>query len=338
MRRRQPSEALLALVENYFVEYLGRTRGASQHTIRAYADGLRLFLIYLGDRARRPVSKLTLDDIEAEAVVAFLNDLEKLRENAVATRNSRRAAIRGFVEHLLRHDLSRAEQYRRVLAIPTKRARTRVICYLEPTEVRTIIAQPDISTAAGERDHALLLFLYNTGARISEALDVRWRDLRLRHPRQVELHGKGRKTRLCPLWPETTVALGRLMPETSFPDDVVFRNARGASLTRDGAAYLIRKYAQRAAESTPHMKGKRVTPHVLRHSCAVALLQAGVDVSVIRDYLGHASVATTSRYISTNLEMRRAALETFWETSGLTGPKKTKWKPSEKLLAFLSSL
>jgi integrase/recombinase XerD len=188
----------------------------------------------------------------------------------------------------------------------------------------------------GERDHALLLFLYNTGARVSEALAVRPCDLRLERPWQVRLLGKGQKERICPLWSETVSALRRII-RTDRAEDTLFRNVRGAPLTRDGVAYLLTKYVRLAAQNALALRKRHVTPHVMRHSCAVALLQAGVDVSVIRDYLGHASVATTSRYITTNLQMKREVLEAFWKRAGLT-PAPKRWQPSPKLLAFLESL
>jgi site-specific recombinase XerD len=183
----------------------------------------------------------------------------------------------------------------------------------------------------------LLLFLYNTGARVSEVLAVRVCDLRLERPRQVRLLGKGQKERICPLWSETASALRRIIP-TANEADLLFRNAGGAPLTRDGVAYLLAKYVRSAVQTTPALSKRRVTPHVMRHSCAVALLQAGVDVSVIRDYLGHASVATTSRYITTNLQMKRDVLEAFWKRAGLSPAPLKKWRPSPKLLTFLENL
>jgi integrase/recombinase XerD len=180
-----------------------------------------------------------------------------------------------------------------------------------------VITAIDQRSRSGERDHALLLFLYNAGARVSEALAVRASDLRLERPRQVRLLGKGRKERICPLWSETASALRRII-RAAKSDDVLFRNTLGAPLTRDGVAYLLGKYVRLAARQTPALRKRRVTPHVMRHSCAVALLQAGVDVTVIRDFLGHASVATTSRYITTNLQMKREILEAFWKRAGLT--------------------
>ncbi len=234
-----------------------------------------------------------------------------------------------FVQHLLGSDVTRAGQYGRILAIRTKKAARRTVGYLEPEEARAVISAVDRQSRCGDHDHTLLLFLYNTGARVSEALGLRAGDLRLDRPRQVRLRGKGRKERVCPLWPETAVALRKIIG-VSENEDVLFRN--------DGVAYLLGKYVRAAAEQVPAPRKRRVTPHILRHSCAVALLQAGVDISVIRDYLGHASVATTSRYVTANLEMKRDVLEAFWKRAALapTGPRK--WRPSPSLLAFLDSL
>ncbi|MFJ1261021.1 tyrosine-type recombinase/integrase, partial [Cupriavidus sp. CuC1] len=234
---------------------------------------------------------------------------ESVRTNSVATRNCRLAAIRSFFKHLVRVDLPHADQYQRVLALPAKRTKPTLSSYLEAEEVRAILEQPNRSTSLGSRDYALLLFLYNTGARVSEALAVRCADLRLTHPCQVRLHGKGRKDRLCPLWRETARVLQRLPAvRDAQPGGFIFVNRNGEPLTRDGVAYLLRKYVAAAVPSTPNLGHRRVTPHVLRHSCAVSLLQAGIDITVIRDYLGHASVATTSRYLTTNLQMKQAAL------------------------------
>lgn len=335
--KRSGMDSLLALVQSFFSDHLRRVRGASEHTVRAYRDALRMFFVFLADRIGRPVADLRLDDVRADAVLAFLHHLESKRSNGAVTRNCRLAAIRSFAEHLLRHDLTRAEQYGRILAIPTKRAVIRIVSYLEPEDVRAVIASVDGTTAAGRRDRALLLVLYNTGARVSEALAVCPRDLQLVRPRQVRLHGKGGKDRICPLWAETAAAL-RDLPMDPTSESPIFRNARSAPLTRDGAAYILEKHVARAALARPVLRRHRVTPHVLRHSCAVALLQAGVDVSVIRDYLGHASVATTSRYITTNLEMKRDVLRAFWARAGLDHRSAARWRPSPKLLGFLASL
>jgi site-specific recombinase XerD len=330
------TDSLLALVQSFFHDHLRRTRGASEHTVRAYRDTLKMLFVFLADRLKRSVAELRLDDVQAAAILEFLEHIESKRDCGAVTRNCRLAAIRSFADHLLRHDVTRAEQYGRILAIPTKRAISRVVSYLEPEDVRAVIAAVDGRGPTHLRDRALLLFLYNTGARISEALALRPPDLQLEKPRQARLHGKGGKERMCPLWADTAAALRQL--PLGLSNDPIFRNARGGPLTRDGAAYIIERYVGRAAQTRPTLRRPRVTPHVLRHSCAVALLQAGVDVSVIRDYLGHASIATTSRYITTNIEMKRDVLQAFWVRAGIDHRSAARWRPSPKLLAFLSSL
>jgi len=334
-RSRDP---LLSLVESYFNDHLRRVRGASPHTIRAYGHALRLLFLFVARQTRRRVSELCLDDIVVDRVLAFLDHVEAERGNAAPTRNCRLAAIRGFVEHLLRHDLSRAEQYQRILAVRAKRAPIHAVQYLEPEHARVLLAQPDRRSPAGLRDYALLVFLYNTGARIAEALAVTVDDLHLAPPRAVRLHGKGSKERVCPLWAETAAALSRLVGSGGAASGPVFRNSGGQPLSRDGAAYLLQKYVSLAARKLPALKRRKITPHVLRHSCAVALLQAGIDITVIRDYLGHASVATTSRYISTNVQMKREALQSFWKRAGLAPTAGKRWRPTPDVIAFLSSL
>ena len=338
MSRSQPP-TLLSLVETYFRAYLLQRRGASTHTIRAYRDTLRLLFTFLAARRRCAMTALTLDDLEVDGILAFLAHLEAQRGNRVASRNHRLAAIRSFVRHLIEHDLPRGGQYQRILSLPNKRSSTSPARYLEPQDVKALLGQPDRSTAAGRRDHALMLFLYNTGARVSEALGVRGEHLHLDPPRHVRLFGKGAKERICPLWPETAVALRQLPAvRDGRPSDPVFCSRRGDGLTRDGVAYLLRKHATSAARRTPGLRQRPVTPHMLRHSCAVALLQAGVDITVIRDYLGHASIATTSRYVATNLQMKRDALERFWNRSGLSSGRARPWAPKRDLLAFLASI
>jgi integrase/recombinase XerD len=336
MIRPKPN-SLFALTETFFYSYLRPTRGASTHTVRAYRDALKLLFLFLAGQKRKQIADLNLDDLQAEAVLAFLDHIESKRSNSAVTRNCRLAAIRSFAQHLLRNDVTRAGQYRRILAISNKRATHHVVAYLEPEEVRALIAAVDTRSPRGVRDHALLLLLYNTGARVNEVLALQASDFLLERPRQVRLLVKGRKERICPLWSETASAMKRII-RVERGDDTIFRSHRGAPLTRDGVAYLIQKYVRLAAKTSPRWRVHRVTPHMLRHSCAVALLQAGVDVSVIRDYLGHASVSTTSRYITTNLQMKRGVLDAFWRRSGLAPTAAQKWQPSPNLLAFLETL
>jgi site-specific recombinase XerD len=336
---RQARNPLPHLVESFFCEHLQRACGASPHTVRAYRDALRLFFIHLADAKGGSVADLQPSDLQVEAVAGFLTHLESERRNQVATRNCRLAAIRSFFRHLLRQDPAHAEQYHRVLSLPTKKARSPLATYLEPEDVYAILGKPDCRTPLGIRHHALLLFLYNTGARVSEALAVQVQDLNLTTPPQVRLHGKGGKDRICPLWAETATALQCLSTvRQAEPGQSVFLSSRGKALSRDGVAYILHKYVTLAASDVPTLRRRRITPHVLRHSCAVALLQAGNDITVIRDYLGHASVATTNRYVTTNLKMKREALEAFWKRAGIAPARVTPWQPKPDLLAFLDSL
>lgn len=334
----RPDE-LLTLTQSFFHEHLQRTCGASAHTVRAYRDTLRLFFNFLAHATGSSVAALKLADLNVQAVKAFLCHLESQRANSTTTRNCRLTALRSFVAHLLRHDVSLAGEYQKILSLPLKRASIAPAVYLEPEEMLVILKQPDRNSLLGLRDRALLLLIYNTGARVSEALAVRLQDLSLTHPKQVRLYGKGKKERLCPLWNETATAIKQLLRLTHVqPDEPIFRNRHGEPLTRDGVACLLRKYTDLAARELPALRRRHVAPHVLRHSCAVALLQAGNDPTVIRDYLGHATVATTNRYISSNLQMKREALDRFWRRAGLSPTRATPWKPKPDLLAFLKSL
>lgn len=336
---RPANNPLPHLVESFFRDHLQHARGASPHTVRAYRDALRLLLLHLAATKGCTVAELQPDDLQVEAIAEFLAHLESQRGNAVGTRNCRLAAIRSFFRHLLRQDVSHAEQYQRVLSLPAKKARAALATYLEPEDVHVILGKPDRRTPLGQRDHALLLFLYNTGARVSEALAVQVQDLDLAKPAQVRLHGKGGRDRICPLWAETAAALQRLPTvRQGAAGDWIFLSSRGKLLSRDGVAYILAKYVAMAENDVPPLRRRRITPHVLRHSCAVALLQAGNDITVIRDYLGHASVATTSRYVTTNLKMKREALEAFWKRAGIAPARVTPWQPKPDLLAFLDSL
>lgn len=257
---------LFPLVQSFFCDHLQHTRGSSPHTIRAYSDTLRLFFCFVADRTGRDLASLTLKDLDVDAVTAFLSHLEAQRHNSTSSRNHRLAAIRSFFKHLIRHDLTHSAQYQRVTTLPAKRARVPLARYLEPHDMRAIVRQPDCRTAAGQRDHALLLLLYNTGARVAEALNVHVKDLELSPPAQVRLVGKRRKERLCPLWRETAETLRRLpVVRSGSANDLIFKNQRGGTLTRDGVAYILEKHTARAAKQIPTLHRCHPTPHVLRH-------------------------------------------------------------------------
>lgn len=316
-----------------YVEFAVPAITRSEHTATHSGCSSRFSLVTLDD----PLGSLNSMMFVQMPCSRFCNMLN--RRAGTSQRRGTAGSLRSAASwNLLRHDVTRAEQYGRILAIPTKRAVQRPVPYLEPAEARAVIAQAT-DVAIGVRDRALLLFLYNTGARVTEALGVRVRDLWLQRPLQVRLHGKGNKDRMCPLWTETATMLRGLITTSAYaPDDLIFRNSRGRPLTRDGAAYVIAKHVRRASESSPSLRRRKITPHVFRHSCAVALLQAGVDITVIRDYLGHASIATTSRYITTNLKMKRDVLAAFWKRAGLDRQAGRRWRPTPKLIAFLESL
>lgn len=338
-RRRSQGGHLHPLVMSFFQDQLPLVQKASPNTIRSYRDALRLFFVFLADERGRSIDRLLLSDLKVEHVIKFLGHLEADRGNNARTRCARLTALRSFFNHLIRHDPMNAGQYSRVLALRGKRFQVPAAVYMEPEDVRVVLRMPDRRTRLGLRDHALLTFMYNTGARVAETLAVRPEDLELTRPRQVRLLGKGEKVRYCPLWKDTAAALRRLLEtQPPPPGGTIFRNARGDPLTRDGVAYILEKHVQRASAERKALRQHRITPHVLRHSCAVALLQAGVDLTVIRDYLGHADVATTNRYVSTNLRMKREALEAFWQRAGLTPKGDSAWSPTPDLLRFLSSL
>lgn len=334
---KHPPSLLAHLLEEFFLNYLPKIRGVSPHTLHSYRDALRLFLSHVAKRRRCTVDRLAVEHLQVTDVLAFLEELEHQRSNSIHTRNCRLIALRCFFKHAARHDPDHAEHYSRILAVATKKAPQRVCVYLEPEEVKVLLNLPDQQSELGRRDYALLLFLYNTGARVSEAMGVRVQDLSLGPPRQVRLHGKGQKERICPLWAQTATAIKRLIISESPTGAPVFLNQRGQPLTRHGVLRLFRKYSvqMRRSQSFPR---RSLHPHLLRHSCAVALLQAGVDLTVIRDYLGHASTATTNRYVSTNLKMKREALSTFWARAGISKAGSNHWKPSTKLLDLLRSL
>jgi site-specific recombinase XerD len=330
---------LFGLIQAFFQKHLQQARGASAHTIRAYRDTLRLFFEFLVRQQHCSVERLALSDVTEQRVLDFLVDLETRHGNEATTRNCRLAALRSWAKHLLRNDPTHADQYARILTIPAKRATQVAPDYLEPEQFHLVLDQVDMESPQGIRDGALLLFLYNTRARVSEALRVRWTDLHLTRPCQVHLYCKGGTERICPLWKQTTDLLRRLESQAvAAGESMVFLNARGQPLTRDGVAYILRHYYRLARKQHASLPRPSIHPHVLRHSCAVALLQAGIDLTMIRDYLGHSSVATTGRYLQTNLAMKRELLNRFWKRAGLERDQPKRWRLSQGVLAYLESL
>jgi integrase/recombinase XerD len=331
--------ALGRALRGFFVDHLPRVRGMSPHTVRSYRDAFVLLLRFLAEHRGRAVVELDVQDLTPDHVLAFLEHLEADRRNSATTRNARLAAIHAFARYVA-SDPEHLELCQRILAVPFKRARQRVVEYLEADEIRALLDAPDRTTPDTRRDHALLLALFNTGARVQEILDVRPCDLQLVRPFQVRLRGKGRKERLCPLWPQTAEALGALLTERGLEPSAtqpLFRNHRGEPLTRFGVRYLLRKYAHVAASVAPTLAARRVHPHALRHTTAVHLLQAGVDLVTISHWLGHACIETTNRYAAVDLETKRVALSKARPVSDID-PAVAAWRSDATVLTWLESL
>lgn len=305
------SESLGQHIRYFLTDHLPRQRNASGHTVHAYRDSLKLLLLHVAAAREKGVADLSLEDLDRSAVLAFLEAVERDRGNGPATRNLRLTAIRSFFRAVAQVAPEHLEQAQRLLSIPQKRSNTRVIEYLTLTEIEAIMNQTSMRTCAGRRDDALLRFLYNTGARVQEALDLCVDGLRLEEPPHARLLGKGRKERLCPLWPQTVLAVQRSLRDRGVeqhPEARVFTNRQGEPLTRYGVRYILGRYVQLASESCPTLRKKNVHPHTMRHTTAMHLLQSGVDLNTIRCWLGHADLATTNRYVEIDLEMKRRAL------------------------------
>jgi integrase/recombinase XerD len=336
MKSKSPNELALA-VRDFFGEFLPGVRNMSPHTIASYRDSLVLLLRFVADQHGCSVAVLDFEDLGAEQLLSFLAHLESKRHNMATTRNVRLSAFHSFFRYVAGKHPDRLEQCQRILLIPFKRARQRTIEYLDYEEIQQVLGVVDQSRYDGRRDYALLALLFNTGARVQEILDLRICDLQLTKPFQVRLFGKGRKERFCPLWPQTARLLRSFCKERFLEpqsEHRIFLNHRGEPLTRFGVRYLLRKYQDRARVHVTGMHGKRLHPHSLRHSTAVALLKAGVDLSTISQWLGHASQNTTNKYATIDLEMKREALA---KVKPIRGPRRTAWR-SRSILDWLEGL
>ena len=329
---------LASCLRDYFGDHLPRLRGMSPHTIHSYRDSLVLLLRFAASNRRGDVCNLDLEDLEPDQVLAFLAHLEKDRNNSITTRNVRLSAIHAFFRYVGAHHPDHMERAQRVLSVPFKRADQRVIEYLDRPEIEAVLAQVDRSATDGRRDYALLTTMFNTGARVQEVIDVRANDLQLTRPYQLRLFGKGRKERYCPLWPQTAQVLRAFCGERRIDlhsDARVFLNHRGSHLTRFGVRYILAKHVDRARPAIATLGRKRLHPHSMRHSTAVALLKSGVDLSTISQWLGHASPTTTNRYATIDLDMKREAIN---RVKPVAGARKADWRTNETVLKWLESL
>jgi len=323
------------LVQDFFCQRLLAQQNASPQTVTSYRDTFRLFLGYAQRRTGKPPTALGLTDIDAPLVLGFLDHLERERGNSVRTRNARLTAIRSFLHYAAHRDPSSLQIIERVLAIPVKRYERPLLDALSREEIEAILAAPDISTRSGHRDHVLLATLYNTGARVSEITAARVADAQLGRGPCLRIHGKGRKQRVVPLWRATAAHLREWLARTRLPAEApLFPNCNGQPMTRSGVADRLRTVVATATKHCPSLKGHRISPHTVRHTTALHLLQSGVDITVIALWLGHESPATTHLYIEADMKMKQQVLRKLAPPS----THGARFRPSDRLLAFLEAL
>jgi len=325
------------LLEQFFTQRLMAQRHASPHTIASYRDTFRLLLEFVEKRLHKAPSVVALTDLDPPLIGAFLDELEKHRSNSARSRNLRLTAIRSFYHYAAFEEPTQSALIQRVLAIPSKRYEKKLVGFLTRAEIDALLAAPDQMLWAGRRDRAFLLVAVQTGLRLSEMINLCRADVVLGTGAHVRCIGKGRKERCTPLTKQARTVLRAWFkePSRSTHDEVVFPNARGGKLSPDGVQYLLAKHVAIAQQSCPSLNAKPITPHVLRHTAAMELLQGGVDRSVIALWLGHESVETTQIYLDANLALKEQAL-------AKTAPANTKtvarYRPGDKLLAFLKGL
>jgi site-specific recombinase XerD len=306
------THALAPLLKRFFSHYMPVQKGLSINTVRAYRDTIKLLLCHVADMCSQSVDVLTVETISEKTVLGFLDAVENDRGCTKRTRNARLAAIRSLFAFIAREEPELILQCQQIRAIPLKRAEHKTIEYLEEKEMQAIFDAIDINTRTGVRDRALLLLLYNTGARVSELVNLELDDLRLNDAPQLKLHGKGKKDRSCPLWPETAAALLAYI-KNRYPKTVetpqVFLNANGHSITRFGIRHITRKYGMQAQKKRPSIETKPLNPHRIRHTTAMHLLCAGNDINMVSYWLGHADLNTTHVYVEIDMDTKRKMLE-----------------------------
>ncbi len=323
------------LLQAFFTERLLDQRRASAHTIAAYRDTFRLLLDFAHRRLHKAPAQLELHDLDSTLIAHFLEDLEVHRRNSIRTRNARLAAVHSFFRYAALKEPTHAGAIQRILAIPTKRFEQTVIPFLSRAEIDALLAAPDRTTWLGRRDHALLLTALQTGMRVSELTRVRVEDVQLGAGAHVRCHGKGRKERCSPLTAQCAAILRAWLREREArPAEPLFPSRAGAPMSRDSLEHLLDKAVRRAGQICPSLGTKRVSAHVLRHTCAMQLLQAGIDRSVIALWLGHESVETTQIYLHADLEMKERALALISQPRTRAG----RYRAPDSLLAFLEAL
>ena len=330
---------LARALQTFFLDFLPTQRAVSPNTLQSYRDSLKLLLQFVADQHGGP-SRLCLEQLTVDQITAFLKHLESGRRNLASSRNVRLSAIHTFFRYVAARHPEHLAHAQRILSIPFKRTGSRQIHHLEFSEIQAVLDHIDRSTFRGQRDFVLLTVLFNTGARVSEIAGLQARDLRLAAPPHALLRGKGKKERTVPIWPQTAGLLRALLSDQQIaPQDprAVFLNRHGQPLTRFGIRRLLQKHIRKAAQQTPSLHHKRLHPHSVRHSTAIHLLRSGVDLSTIAHWLGHASVNTTNKYLSLDLEAKRAALA---KAKPLLKQKKNTgaWRRDTNLISWLTTL
>lgn len=330
-----PSISFAGVLTRFFTRRLMQQRHASSHTVSSYRDTFRLLLTFTTARTGKAPSSLAWQDIDAPLISAYLDDLEDRRGITARSRNLRLTAIRSLFKYAAFELPEHAEQIQRVLAIPCKRCTHQQIGYLSRPEVDALLAAPDQDAWPGRRDHAWLLLAVQTGLRLSELTGLTRDDVFLGTGAHVRVMGKGRKERCTPLTKQTAAVMGAWLQEPARGDgQIAFPNRVGGRLSSDGVQYLLAKHVAGARQHCPSLRNKRVFPHLLRHTAAMNLLQAGVDTTVIAMWLGHESIETTHVYLNADLELKRRALAKAAPPSSIPST----YKPDDALLTFLKNL
>ena len=296
----------------FFNKYLAVQKGLSFNTIIAYRDAIKLLLCFASDHLKKTVDKLDIENLDYNLILAFLDYIENARHCSARTRNARLAAIRTFFNFIGREEPSLLEQGRKIRTIPQKRTKHKTIDYLDEDEIQAILNSVNPNSRTGVRDNALLLMLYNTGARVQEIVDLKIADLRLDSSGQVKLLGKGKKQRACPIWPETVEAINDYIKHRNPKEPAeehLFLNANGKPITRFGIRYITKQYAKSAGTRCPSINNKAIAPHTLRHSTAMHLIRSGNDINMVSYWLGHADINTTHIYAEIDMDMKRKMLQ-----------------------------
>lgn len=328
-------------IHHFFEEHLVSQRGLSSNTVLSYRDTMKLLLQFAVGQCRKSCTDLTVNDLTPELVRRFITHLSGVRKNTAGTSNARLAAIHAFFRYLSITDPRLIAQCQSILAIPFKRHSRPILGYLEQEEVLHIFRHIDVKKPRGKRDDALLRLLYNTGARAQEIVDLNVNHIRFSRPYYVRIRGKGRRERTCPLWTETVQAIKTSLEDrrVRLSDNVaLFLNAKGERLSRYGLRHMITERVTAAGETCPSLLTRRVTPHTFRHTTAMHLLQSGVDLNMIRSWLGHASIETTNMYIEIDLEMKQKTLQSCEKLLPKTGKRGPSWRRDPSVLDWLSTL